>query len=187
MHTLKKKGRKNAYKQCQARWRTPLIPALGRQKPGDRSLWVQGQPGLCRETMPKKKKNTTKQGKIYAFTIWSSATRTSSNTLLCRGHSSISNEGILGLDSRLSQAHPDHCIQWVWSHTPVIPALRRWRQGEQKFKASLSCLSEFKVSLRRVRETLSERIKWKKLKWRHLVCLCASNYKIGFRAYIWSG
>jgi hypothetical protein len=43
-------------------WRTPLIPALRRQRQAD--FWVRGQPGLYREILSRKtKKNKTKQKK----------------------------------------------------------------------------------------------------------------------------
>jgi hypothetical protein len=35
------------YKNSRAWWRTPLIPALGRQRQAD--FWVRGQPGLQSE------------------------------------------------------------------------------------------------------------------------------------------
>ena len=37
----------------------PLIPALGRQRQVD--FWVQGQPGLQRETLSQKTKNVNKK------------------------------------------------------------------------------------------------------------------------------
>ena len=31
-----------------------------------------------------------------------------------------------------------HCTQWAWRHTAVIPALERQRQEDQKFKGILA-------------------------------------------------
>jgi hypothetical protein len=55
-------------------WRTPLIPALGRQRQVD--FWVRGQPGLqsefqdsqgCRETLSrKKKKNSSVENTLFS-------------------------------------------------------------------------------------------------------------------------
>jgi hypothetical protein len=34
--------------------------------------------------------------------------------------------------------HPEHGINWVRWHTPVILAFRKWRQEDQEFKITLS-------------------------------------------------
>ena len=60
-------------------WRTPLIPALGRQRRAD--FWVRGQPGLQSEfqdsqgytekpCLKKTKQNKTKQNKTKTKKIW---------------------------------------------------------------------------------------------------------------------
>lgn len=45
-----------------------------------------------------------------------------------------------------ADAEENRSCRWVWWHASVTPALWKWRQGNQEFKASL-CYSEFEVSL----------------------------------------
>jgi hypothetical protein len=44
---FKKKKKKKQKTFCRVWWRTPLVPALGRQRQAD--FWVRGQPGVQSE------------------------------------------------------------------------------------------------------------------------------------------
>lgn len=52
-----------------------------------------------------------------------------------------------GMSAQHAERHPQHHINWIWRHTPVIPELGRWRQEDPKIKGNNGYIIKFEASL----------------------------------------
>jgi hypothetical protein len=150
-------------------WRTPLIPALGRQRQAD--FWVRGQPGLqselqdsqsytekpCLEKKQKTNKQTKKRHECWRDGSVVKSTDCPSKrswvqfpvtpwwlTTVCNG---IWYPLLACLKTTMVYSYTlKNILSRAWWHTPLIPALGRQRQVDFWVRGQLGLQSEFQDS-----------------------------------------
>jgi hypothetical protein len=122
-------------------WRTPLVPALGRQRQADfflssRPAWsterVPGQPELHRETLSRKKKQKTHT--LYTLSYSTHTLHTQAHSVHTHTHTHTHTH--YSLKKKEMQWHTGYYgfkilykeTVWQWRYTPLIAILGRQRQ-----------------------------------------------------------